>query len=64
MKTSVSISPELLNEIMQLTKATTKPQAVEFALKTFIELKQQERIRTYRGQLHWDDNLDNLREKP
>lgn len=62
MKTSVAISPELLNEIMQLTEVTIKSQAVEIALKTFVQLKQQERIRTYRGQLHWEGNLDKLRE--
>jgi len=62
MKTSVAISPELLNEIMQLTEVTIKSQAVEIALKTFVQLKQQERIRAYRGQLHWEGNLDKLRE--
>ena len=62
MKTSVAISPQLLNEVMQLTEAITKPQAVEIALKTFVQLKQQERIRNYRGKLAWEGDLNRLRE--
>jgi hypothetical protein len=62
MKTSVGISPQLLNEVMQLTEAITKPQAVEIALKVFIQLKHQERIRNYRGKLVWEGDLNHQRE--
>jgi Arc/MetJ family transcription regulator len=62
MKTAVSISAELLSEIMQLTGVDTKPQAVEMALKTFIQLKRQESICAYRGKLHWEGDLNRQRE--
>lgn len=58
MKTSVAISPQLLNEVMQLTEAVTKPQAVEIALKVFIQIKQQEHIRNYRGKFAWEGDLN------
>jgi len=62
MTTTVSISPQLLDTVLKLTQATTKHQAVEIALKTFIQLNQQEQIRAYRGKLHWEDDLNSLRE--
>jgi hypothetical protein len=40
----------LLDAVLKLTQATTKHQAVEIALKTFIQLEQQEQIRA--GQAH------------
>jgi Arc/MetJ family transcription regulator len=47
MTTTISISPQLLDTVLKLTQATTKHQAVEIALKTFIQLNQQEQIRAY-----------------
>jgi Arc/MetJ family transcription regulator len=47
MTTTISISPQLLDAVLKLTQATTKHQAVEIALKTFIQLNQQEQIRAY-----------------
>jgi len=53
---------KLLDTVLKLTQATTKHQAVEIALKIFIQLEQQEQIRAYRGKLHWESDLNSLRE--
>jgi hypothetical protein len=35
---------------------------IEEALRTLVRLKAQEQIRTLRGKLHWEGDLDALRE--
>ena len=62
MTTTVSISPQLLDAVLKLTQATTKHQAVEIAIKTFIQIGQQEQIRAYRGKLHWESDFNSFRE--
>ncbi len=61
MRTNIVIRDELLRQAMDLTQAKTKRQVVEQALEVLIRQKQQERIRSLRGQLHWEGDLDKMR---
>lgn len=61
MRTNIVIRDDLMQKAMELAQCTTKKQVVEEALETFIQKKQQERIRTLRGKLKWEGDLDAMR---
>lgn len=61
MRTNIVIDDELMNEVIKLTGAKTKKEAVELGLLTLIRIKKQEEIKQYRGKLKWDGNLDDTR---
>jgi Arc/MetJ family transcription regulator len=50
-----------MNDALKLTGLKTKREAVELGLKTLIRLKKQEEIRCFRGKLHWEGDLDEMR---
>ena len=61
MRTNIVIDDTLMSDALKLTGLKTKREAVELGLKTLIRLKQQEEIRRFRGKLHWDGDLDEMR---
>ena len=61
MRTNIVIDDELMRQALELTGLKTKREAVEEGLKTLVRLKQQEKIRKYRGRLHWEGDLDKMR---
>ena len=61
MRTNIDIDDQLLSAAMAATGAETKREAVELGLATLVRLKQQERIRGYRGKLLWKDDLERMR---
>jgi len=61
MRTNIVIDDQLMDEVIKLTGAKTKKEAVELGLLTLIRIKKQEKIRQYRGKLKWDGNLDDKR---
>lgn len=48
-------------EAMRLGGFKTKKETVEQGLKALIQLRQQAQIRTWRGRLHWEGDLEQLR---
>jgi Arc/MetJ family transcription regulator len=62
MRTNVVIDEALMAEAMKYTGLSTKKAVIEEALRTLVRLKAQEQIRTLRGELHWEGDLDALRE--
>jgi Arc/MetJ family transcription regulator len=61
MRTNIVIDDKLMEDALKLTGLKTKREAVELGLKTVIRLKKQEGIRRFRGKLHWEGDLDELR---
>lgn len=61
MRTNIVIDDNLMDEALRLTGAKTKKDAVEMGLKALIRLKRQEKIKRYKGKLHWEGNLDDMR---
>jgi Arc/MetJ family transcription regulator len=61
MRTNIVIDDDLMAEVLRLTGAKTKREAVELALKTLIRLKKQSRTRQFRGKLHWEGDLEKMR---
>ena len=61
MRTNIVIDDKLMEEVLRLTGAKTKREAVELGLKTLIRLKKQSRLRKFRGKLLWEGDLDEMR---
>jgi Arc/MetJ family transcription regulator len=61
MRTNIVIDDELMSAALELTGIRTKREAVETALRIMVDLKRQERLRKYRGKLHWEGDLDESR---
>lgn len=61
MRTNIVIDDELMKQVMKLTGLRTKREAVEMGLKVLLKLRKQENIKTLRGRLDWDGDLDELR---
>jgi Arc/MetJ family transcription regulator len=62
MRTNVVIDDELMAEALESTGLNTKKAVIEEALRTLVRLKKQERVRSLRGKLHWEGDLNLLRE--
>lgn len=63
MRTTLDIPAELLDEIMGLTGAATKNQAVREVLEEQIKLMKRKRLLTMKGTIDLDLDLDNLRDR-
>lgn len=61
MRTNIVIDDKLMSDAIRLTGAKTKREAVELALKSLIKIKKQENIRSFRGKLKWEGDLNDMR---
>lgn len=61
MRTNIVIDDKLMEEALKATGLETKKQAVEEGLKALIRLKKQSDIRSLRGKLKWEGDLDDMR---
>ena len=61
MRTNIVIDDTLMNEALHASGCKTKKEMVEQALKLLITLKNQARIRNFRGKLFWDGDLEKMR---
>jgi Arc/MetJ family transcription regulator len=61
MRTNIVIDDKLMAEVLRLTGAKTKREAVEMGLKALIHLKKQSNVRHYRGKLLWEGDLEEMR---
>lgn len=62
MRTNIVIDEELMTKAIALTGLKTKRAVVEEALRTLIRLNEQGEIAKLYGQLHWEGDLNVLRE--
>lgn len=61
MRTNIVIDDSLMEEALSLTGAKSKKEAVELGLRALVRLKHQERIKSYKGKLKWEGDLDEMR---
>lgn len=61
MRTNIVIDDELMNEALTRSKLKTKKAVVETGLKLLVQIKKQEQIKSLRGKLKWDGDLDVMR---
>ncbi|MEJ2750131.1 MAG: type II toxin-antitoxin system VapB family antitoxin [Anaerolineae bacterium] len=62
MRTNIVLDDNLIDRARQLTGLTTKRAVIEEALQLLVSMYEQEQIRNLRGKLHWEGNLNQLRE--
>jgi Arc/MetJ family transcription regulator len=55
------IDDALMRAALQVTGLKTKREAVEQGLKTLLRLARQEEIRSFRGRLAWQGDLEAMR---
>jgi len=61
MRTNIIIDDDLMNEAMALSKIKTKKNVVETGLKLLVQIKKQEQLKSLRGKLKWDGDLEAMR---
>ena len=61
MRTTLVIDDKLMAEALQATGLQTRQETVEEGLKTLIRLKKQADIRSLRGRLKWEGDLEAMR---
>jgi len=61
MRTNIIIDDKLMAEAMKLSRLKTKKAVVESGLRLLIQIKKQEQIKSLRGKLKWDGDLDKMR---
>lgn len=63
MATNLALDPELLDQVLQLSGASTKKAAVTLALKEFIARREQKKVAELFGKLEWDTAYDHKAER-
>jgi Arc/MetJ family transcription regulator len=61
MRTNIEIEDQLMDQVLKEGSFKTKKEAVTEGLKLLLERINQQKIRAYRGKLHWSDDLDKMR---
>jgi Arc/MetJ family transcription regulator len=61
MRTNIVIDDKLMRDTLKATGMSTKREAVEVGLRTLLQLRQQEKIRRFRGRLPWQGDLEAMR---
>jgi Arc/MetJ family transcription regulator len=61
MRTNIVIDDKLMKDALRATGLKTKRQTVEEGLRMLLRLKRQEGIRSLRGKLDWQGDLDAMR---
>ena len=60
-RTNIVIDDHLLAQAQRVTGIATKKGVVEEGLKLLVRLKQQAKVKTWRGKLRWNGDLDAMR---
>lgn len=61
MKINVEVDESLMADALQATGLTETDQVIELALTMLIHMKCQEAIKSFRGKLPWDGDLNDMR---
>ena len=61
MRTNIDIDDDLMDQAMKASGLATKRETVEAGLRLLVQLKRQQGIRSYRGKLRWEGNLERMR---
>jgi len=62
MRTTLTISDDILEDLMRFSKAKTRTEAVRLALAEWVRRKRIEKLKSLRGKLPIEGNLEKLRE--
>ena len=62
MRTTINIKSNILEEVMHLTAAKNKSQAINEALETYVREKRMQKLFDLKGKLSLEENWKSLRE--
>jgi Arc/MetJ family transcription regulator len=62
MRTNIVLDENLVERAQKLTGIKTKREVVQEALRTLILLREQAELRSLRGKLIWEGNLNEMRQ--
>ena len=62
MRTTLNIKDDIIKQVIELTGAKNKSQAVNQVLEAFVREKQTQKLLKLKGKLHLEDNWKKLRE--
>lgn len=62
MRTTIQIDDEVFTDLMKITRASTKTEAVRIALNDYIRMRRKQQLLSLRGSLDLSDNWQELRE--
>jgi metal-responsive CopG/Arc/MetJ family transcriptional regulator len=62
MRTTLNLDEKILDEIISLTGAKNRSQAINWVLEDFVKKKRLQRLLELRGSLHLENNWKELRE--
>lgn len=61
MRTNVVINDDLMESALKTSGIKTKKEAIEEGLKLLVQMKNQEKIKRFRGKLKWTGSLEEMR---
>ena len=61
MRTNIVIDDKLMAQALKASGARTKREAVELGLKMLLQLNRQSEVRSLRGQVKWEGDLEAMR---
>ena len=61
MRTNIVIDDQLMNLALKSTGLKTKKEVVEEGLKTLIKIKSQSMLKSLRGKLKWEGDIEKMR---
>ncbi len=62
MRTNIVIDDDLMAQALKATGLDTKKDAVEQGLKLLVKRSKQQSIRSLRGKIKWEGDLDEMRD--
>jgi Arc/MetJ family transcription regulator len=62
MRTTIQIDDEVFTDLMRITRASTKTEAVRIALNEYIRMRRKQQLLSLRGSLDLSDNWRELRD--
>lgn len=61
MRTNIVIDDNLMNKALKLSGLETKKAVVEEALELYVKIKNQKKLKQFRGKLKWEGDIDDMR---
>ncbi len=61
MRTNIVIDDKLMSIALKTTGLKTKKEVVEEGLKMLIKIKKQSQLKSLRGKLHWEGDINKMR---
>ena len=61
MRTNIVIDDKLMNVALKTSGLKTKKEVVEEGLKVLINIRNQKKLKSLRGKLHWEGNIEKMR---